>query len=396
MKIQPIFILILFLFSLINSVCAQSIQSIQKEKERSEKEIAYLNKLLNEAKNNKHISLGRLNIIQQKIIQSRKIITSLKQEVFYFEEQIKENEIRLTELTHKRESMLDLYSKLIYGLWKKKDNINKLMFIFSSSDFNQAYNRYKYFEQIQSYSKRQLIQISQINDSLYIQNIQLKEYVNQKNEALKEIDIKNADLLAQQRNEKQLVQELQKKEKDIVRKLQSEQKNRNRLAKELDKLIASQAKKSGSLTSAYKMTPEEKLVSEDFAKNKGKLPWPVNQGVISEKFGVNVHPIYKRVEMINNGISISTLKNADVRTVFNGVVSEILFMPGFNNVIIVQHGNYFTVYSNLADVVVKKGQKVTTKQIIGKIAYDQDNGSVLNFQVWKNMDKLDPENWLAR
>ena len=100
--------------------------------------------------------------------------------------------------------------------------------------------------------------------------------------------------------------------------------------------------------------------------------------------------------MINNGISISTLKNADVRTVFNGVVSEILFMPGFNNVIIVQHGNYFTVYSNLADVVVKKGQKVTTKQIIGKIAYDQDNGSVLNFQVWKNMDKLDPESWLAR
>ena len=98
--------------------------------------------------------MGRLNIIQQKIIQSRKIITSLKQEVFYFEEQIKENETRLTELTHKRESMLDLYIKLIYGLWKKKDNINKLMFIFSSSDFNQAYNRYKYFEQIQSYSKR--------------------------------------------------------------------------------------------------------------------------------------------------------------------------------------------------------------------------------------------------
>lgn len=395
MKIQYIFVLAVCFFSFTGSGFAQSIQDIKKEKEKSEKEIAYLNKLLNEARNNKNVSLTRLNIIQKKIIQSKKIISSLEKEVLFFEGQMKENEIRLTELTRTRESMLDLYSKLIYNLWKKKDNTNKLMFIFSSSDFNQAYYRYKYFEQIQSYSKRQLVQISRLNDSLYVRNMQLKEYVNQKNAALKEIDLKNADLLVQQKNERQFVRELQSKEKNIIRKLQNEQKNRNRLAKELNKLIASQTKKSGSSTSAYKMTPEEKLVSEDFAKNKGKLPWPVNQGVISEKFGVNVHPVYKRVEMLNNGINISTLKNAEIRTVFNGVISEILFMPGFNNVIIIQHGNYFTVYSNLADIVVKKGQKVSTKQIIGKIAYDNENGSVLNFQVWKNMDKLDPESWLA-
>lgn len=395
MKIQYIFILAVCFFSFTGSGFAQSIQDIKKEKEKSEKEIAYLNKLLNEARNNKNVSLTRLNIIQKKIIQSKKIISSLEKEVLFFEGQMKENEIRLTELTRTRESMLDLYSKLIYNLWKKKDNTTKLMFIFSSSDFNQAYYRYKYFEQIQSYSKRQLVQISRLNDSLYVRNMQLKEYVNQKNAALKEIDLKNADLLVQQKNERQFVQELQSKEKNIIRKLQNEQKNRNRLSKELNKLIASQTKKSGSSTSAYKMTPEEKLVSEDFAKNKGKLPWPVNQGVISEKFGVNVHPVYKRVEMLNNGINISTLKNAEIRTVFNGVISEILFMPGFNNVIIIQHGNYFTVYSNLADIVVKKGQKVSTKQMIGKIAYDNENGSVLNFQVWKNMDKLDPESWLA-
>lgn len=395
MKIQYIFVLAVCFFSFTGSGLAQSIQDIKKEKEKSEKEIAYLNKLLNEARNNKNVSLTRLNIIQKKIIQSKKIISSLEKEVLFFEGQMKENEIRLTELTRTRESMLDLYSKLIYNLWKKKDNTTKLMFIFSSSDFNQAYYRYKYFEQIQSYSKRQLVQISRLNDSLYVRNMQLKEYVNQKNAALKEIDLKNADLLVQQKNESQFVRELQSKEKNIIRKLQNEQKNRNRLAKELNKLIASQTKKSGSSTSAYKMTPEEKLLSEDFAKNKGKLPWPVNQGVISEKFGVNVHPVYKRVEMLNNGINISTLKNAEIRTVFNGVISEILFMPGFNNVIIIQHGNYFTVYSNLADIVVKKGQKVSTKQIIGKIAYDNENGSVLNFQIWKNMDKLDPESWLA-
>ena len=145
----------------------------------------------------------------------------------------------------------------------------------------------------------------------------------------------------------------------------------------------------------YKLTPEEKLISDDFAKNRGKLPWPVEQGFVSEKFGVNVHPVFKQVKLNNAGITITTSRNADVRAVFKGVVTEIMFIPGDNNVVIVRHGNYLTVYSNLVEVFIKKGDTVNVKQKIGKLAVSSGNNSTLNFQVWRDKDNLDPQLWLT-
>ncbi|MDE5638216.1 MAG: peptidoglycan DD-metalloendopeptidase family protein [Odoribacter sp.] len=396
MKLKYIGILFVFFFLSGLAGLGQSISSIRKDKEKIEKEITYLNKLLEEAKSDRNVSVERLNILQQKIVQSKSLIQSLKQEVKYLENQIGRNESRIFQLITDRESMLSMYGRLVYGLWKKRDKTDKLMFIFASSDFNQAYNRYKYFEQIQSYSKRQLALIGQMNDSLNVRNEELKKYIALKNAALDDIDIKNRDLITQQESENKLIAELQKKEKQIVKKLQAEAKNRERLERELNKLIASQAKKSGGTSSSYKLTPEEKLLSDDFSKNKGKLPWPVTQGIISEKFGVNPHPVYKRVLMSNDGINITTSKNAEVRAVFNGVVSDIALMPGINNAVIIRHGNYLTVYTNLVYVSVKKGEKVTTKQTIGKVAYDTEKGSIMGFQVWNNLNKQNPELWLAK
>lgn len=396
MKLKYIGILFLLFFLPELAGFSQSVSSIKKDKEKIEKEIAYLNKLLEEAKSNKNVSVERLNIIQQKMTQSKVLIQSLQQEVKYLENQINRNENQISQLLTDRESMLGMYSKLIYGLWKKRNKTDKLMFIFASSDFNQAYNRYKYFEQIQSYSKRQLALIGQMNDSLNVKNAELKKYMVLKNTALRDIDVQNRDLVSQQESENKLIFELQKKEKQIVKKLQAEAKNRERLEKELNKLIASQAKKLGGTSSTYKLTPEEQLLSDDFSKNRGKLPWPVTQGIISEKFGVNPHPVYKRVMMSNDGINITTSKSSEVRAVFNGVVSDIALMPGINNAVIIRHGNYLTVYTNLVYVSVKKGEKVTTKQTIGKVAYDNEKGSVLGFQVWNNLEKQNPELWLAK
>lgn len=389
---------ILFTFFLIPGLTgfAQSLSEIRKDKEKIEKEIAYLNKLLEEAKNDKSVSVERLKILQQKITNSKELINSLKQEVKYLEYQINRNENQISKLRLDKESTLNLYAKLVYGLWKKRNKTDKLMFIFASSDFNQAYNRYKYFEQIQSYSRRQLALIGQINDSLSIKNTELKKYIALKNTTLSDINVKSKDLQTQQKNENKLMSDLQKKENQIVKKLQIESKNRERLQKELDKLIASQLEKSGGSSSENRLTPTEKQLSEDFSKNHGKLPWPVTQGIISEKFGVNPHPIYKHVLMSNNGINITTSKNAEVRTVFNGIVSDITLMSGINNAVIIRHGNYLTVYTNLIHVSVKKGEKVTTKQVIGKVAYDSEKGSILGFQVWNNLNKQNPELWLAK
>ncbi len=390
---------ILFLIILLPclTVCAQSVNDIKKQKEKTEKEISYLNKLLNDATKSKSVSIEKLNILQEKIVQSKKLLNSLNQEVYYIQKDIELNEKRIGELQAEKDAMLKLYSKLVYGSWKKRNKTNKLMFILSSSDFNQAYNRFKYFQQVQEYSGRQLELIRQVNDSLNLKNQYLKSLMIQKNSVLNTICVKNQELESEKSKENQYVSELQKKEKELQKKLQNETQRQQRLAKELNKLIARQIKKSGSTSSTkYKLTPEEKLVSDDFVKNKGKLPWPVVQGFISKKFGINVDPVYKRVKTFSDGINIMTSKNADVRAVFQGVVSEIGYNPFSNNFIIIRHGNYLTLYLNVINISVKKGDKVNTKDVLGKVGYDPEEGSVLIFQLWKDIEKQNPELWLAK
>ncbi len=387
-------ILVLFFSCTLTIAYSQSIEAIKKKNEKTEKEIAYLNKLLSTARNDQSATVQKITIINQKIVKGKEMIQSLTNEIKYIEKNIDDNESVKSGLEANRKQMLDFYAKMVYETWKKRNISDKLVYIFSSSSFSQAYARYKYFEQVQDYSKRQLKQIQQTNDSLTTINTQLAKLIAQKNLAQSKISAQNNELIKEQNEANKYVAELKKKEKELVRKLNAEIKNRERFKKELEKLIAAQAKKSGSKNSNYKLTPEEKLISDDFAKNRGKLPWPVEQGFVSEKFGINVHPVFKQVKLNNAGITITTSRNADVRAVFKGVVTEIMFIPGDNNVVIVRHGNYLTVYSNLVEIFIKKGDTVNVKQKIGKLA-SSGEGSTLNFQVWKDKDNLDPQLWLT-
>lgn len=394
-----IFLIITLLFHAVG--IAQSVTTVRKQKEKTEKEISYLNKLLQDAAKNKNVSTEKLNILQEKIAQSKKLLYSLNQEVNYLQENISRNELRISELEAEKNSMLDLYSKLVYSTWKKRNKTDKLMFIFSSADFNQAYNRFKYFQQIQEYSGRQLELIHQVNDSLNMKNQDLKQLMGQKNIVLNTIHVKSKELESEKLKENSYVTELQKKEKELKRRLQKQIQDRERLAKQLNKLISQQIKKGKDSSSGSRLTPEEKLISDDFARNKGKLPWPVMEGFISKKFGLSTDPVHKLVKMFNYGVDITTSKNAQVRAVFSGVVTQIGFISGGNNVVVIQHGDYFTVYPNLIKVTVKQGDKVNTKDILGTVNYDSEEGSILNFQIWKitgktEPDKLNPEQWLAK
>lgn len=394
-----IFLIITLLFHAVG--IAQSVTAVRKQKEKTEKEISYLNKLLQDAAKNKNVSTEKLNILQEKIAQSKKLLNSLNQEVNYLQENISRNELRISELEAEKNSMLDLYSKLVYSTWKKRNKTDKLMFIFSSADFNQAYNRFKYFQQIQEYSGRQLELIHQVNDSLNMKNQDLKQLMGQKNIVLNTIHVKSKELESEKLKENSYVTELQKKEKELKRRLQKQIQDRERLAKQLNKLISQQIKKGKDSSSGSRLTPEEKLISDDFARNKGKLPWPVMEGFISKKFGLSTDPVHKLVKMFNYGVDITTSKNAQVRAVFSGVVTQIGFISGGNNVVVIQHGDYFTVYPNLIKVTVKQGDKVNTKDILGTVNYDSEEGSILNFQIWKitgktEPDKLNPEQWLAK
>ena len=387
-------LIVIFLFSFTFSY-SQSIDAIKKKNEKTEKEIAYLNKLLENARKDKSSTIQKVSIINQKIGKGKEMIQSLTNEVNYLDGQIKKNESVKSGLESDKQRMLEFYSKMVYDTWKKRNESDKLIYIFSSSSFAQAYARYKYFEQVQDYSKRQIQLIEQTNDSLTAINRELSKLIILKSETQSKITSQNNQLIREQNEANTYIADLKKKEKELLRKLNIEIKNRERFKKELEKLIAAQAKKSGSKNSTYKLTPEEKLISDDFAKNRGKLPWPVEQGFVSEKFGVNVHPVFKQVKLNNAGITITTSRNADVRAVFKGVVTEIMFIPGDNNVVIVRHGNYLTVYSNLVEIFIKKGDTVNVKQKIGKLAVSSGNNSTLNFQVWRDKDNLDPQLWLT-
>ena len=387
-------LIVIFLFSFTFSY-SQSIDAIKKKNEKTEREIAYLNKLLENARKDKSSTIQKVSIINQKIGKGKEMIQSLTNEVNYLDGQIKKNESVKSALESDKQRMLEFYSKMVYETWKKRNESDKLIYIFSSSSFAQAYARYKYFEQVQDYSKRQIQLIEQTNDSLTAINRELSKLIILKSETQSKITFQNNQLIREQNEANTYIADLKKKEKELLRKLNIEIKNRERFKKELEKLIAAQAKKSGSKNSTYKLTPEEKLISDDFAKNRGKLPWPVEQGFVSEKFGVNVHPVFKQVKLNNAGITITTSRNADVRAVFKGVVTEIMFIPGDNNVVIVRHGNYLTVYSNLVEIFIKKGDTVNVKQKIGKLAVSSGNNSTLNFQVWRDKDNLDPQLWLT-
>ncbi len=374
---------------------SQSINEVKKKKEQAEKEISYLNKLLSSTRNNRMTTLQKLTIINQKIVKGKEIIQGLNDEVSYLEKLITDNERVKTHLESNRQKMLDFYAKMVYETWKKRNQSDKLAFIFSSTTLMQAYARYKYFDQVQDYSKRQIELIKVTNDSLTTVNNKLNLLVSEKNEKQSLIVAKNAELTKEQNQANSYVNELKKKERELDKKLKAEIKKREVLANKLKSLIAAQAKKSGSKNSNYKLTPEEKLISDDFAKNRGKLPWPVEEGFVSEKFGVNVHPLFKQVKLTNDGITVTTSAGADVRSVFTGTVVEIMFIPGYNNVVMIRHGNYLTLYSNMIKVYIRKGDVIKLKQKIGKLASDNESSSTLNFQIWRDKEKLDPQLWLS-
>lgn len=389
--------LLLAMLLLTTTLFGQSISSIKQQKEKSEKEISYLNKLLNETKNSQNASMSRLQLLQTKMQKNRSYMHNLNVEIDNLERKIDRNSSDIQRLESERQGVLDIYHASIYNGWRSKGQGKTLLFILSASDFNQAYNRFKHIQQTHTYSVKQLNFLNQLNDSLIGKNKELSFLISNKNKAINNLNRQRKEYEQDEVGEQSAITQLKNQEKELRKKLEIEMRQRRRLANQLNKLIAAQRKKSVKGASGkFQLTPEEKIISADFAKNRGRLPWPVTEGIISEKFGINRHPVYNRVELINDGINITTNKHSDVRSVFTGIVTSVWLVERMNNVVIIQHGNYFTVYTNLEQVYVNKGDKVITKESIGKLAFDVDKGSVLHFQVWEGMNKLNPELWLVK
>lgn len=392
----------LFLFFASVESFGQSLTELRKQKEKMAAEIEYINNLLKETNENAKSSLNRLAVLEKQIKLQDKLIENINHEIDYLESSIKVSSHKVDSLTSELQIVKENYALLVRYARRNQNNTNQLFFLLSSDDFNQAYKRFIYLRQYADYRRQQVKRITEVKNSLYSQ---ITDFNNRKDEKqnLLVSKINQTKKIEQQKvQQNEYYTQLQQTEKELKKKLENQRKSEIRLQLEIEKAIAEEAKKATRKSSkepgGVALTKEEKALSGDFSNNQGRFPWPVQHGLITDRFGEHPHPVLKYVMVRNSGIDITTQANEKARSIFKGEVSKVISMPGGSLAVIIRHGNYLTVYSNLSEVYVKAGQKVDTKEEIGKIFTDKedDNKTVLKFQLWRDITKLDPEEWILR
>ena len=392
-----LFIKICFVLLTFSSLFAQSRTELQKRKKQLLEEIELSNSVLDQTLAAKNVSVHQLKALKQKIAIRSQLIRTIQKEVGCIKEEVQMS-IRQQELLVADLDLLKIsYSKLVLQAYKSSRHFNRLLFLFSSSDFQQAYKRLFYIRQISKYRMFQAAEIEQKNLDLEKSIVVLKNQRSIKQNLISDKRLENQLLNQEQAQESVSLATLAEKEKDLKKELKDKRNKRKTIQKEIEKIIAEELRKvnaSGS-TKAFASTPEAIALSKSFTANKGKLPWPVAKGLVISKFGKQKHPVLSGVVIENNGIEIATESHSTCRAVFNGKVSTVLSMPNGIKVVMVRHGEYISVYSNLSEVYVVKGETVSTKSPLGIVLTSQHDGStMLDFQLWKVSDKLNPQKWL--
>jgi septal ring factor EnvC (AmiA/AmiB activator) len=374
----------------------QNRKDLEMERKKTQDEIEFTNNLLKTTQEKRQKSVEEYIITNKKIELRQRNIGQISNEITQIEKNINYEINVIGSLRKDLEKLRAEYSKLIYQSYKTKQTNDKLMYVLSSTDFNQAYRRVKYLHQYSRYRKTQIQSIEATRTVLEKRVSNYEELKNDKQRLLSEVSQENRRLTSERSQQEVLLRELTKTEKQLKAEIEKKQKLAEELKRRIEKLIAEEIEKSKKGAKFYQLTPEERLLDDQFASNVKRIPWPLERGIITEKFGEHNHPVLSGIKVRNDGIDISTAKNSPVRAVFNGTVRNVFVIPGMNKVVIIRHGSYLTVYSNLIDVYVKAGENVTTKQAIGVLAAEaKSDVSILKFQIWKENEKLDPERWLA-
>ena len=411
------FSLFFFCFLLSFSCFSQTKDELKKQKTELEKEISYTAELLSKTKKNKTKSLNYLKVLKSQIKSKEQLLITLHVEIALINKQIQKTEVSIIDTEEyilkseeNLQNLKDEYAKMIYAAFKQKGSRNDLIFIISSDDFNQAYKRIIYLKQYTKFRENQSHKIIESQQELTVKKEKL---VQQKDRLIEESAIKGYLVTSKKdelesvnatKDEKEhLVIKLSKSERLFKKKIQDKQKKSKALDDKLRKIIEEEIRKSREEAKRYDgvnsfgLTPEALALSSEFNNNKGKLPWPLEKGVIVEQYGKQKHAVFSGIETFNNGIDIATDENSVVRVVFDGSISRIFFIKGEGKAILVNHGEYFTVYSGLEEVVVKVGDKVLSKEKLGIVLTQEvENKTELHFEIWKGYDKNDPSKWLYK
>ncbi len=378
---------ILLYFSFVH-ISAQSddIGKLKSEHAKYISEINRANKLLVSKKKSKNNTLNQLELLNSKLSIQNQLLLSYKEEISLLNDEVNRNLLLLNDLNDDIKSLKKNYSNLIIEANKfSTSNYNEFMLLFSSSSFSEAYRRFQLLRQYSSYRKKQGIVLNESiikHDSI----LQVQENIlNSKQSVYDSLFNQSRNIEKSISSKKLMIAKLNTDERWLKQNIKNNTKKSKSLQKEIEKLISREANKSATFDPS------------DFYKFKGKLPWPVSNGIVTSYFGEHNHPSLKGVKVKNNGIDITTTKDNDVKSIFDGKVSRVIAIPGYNKAVIVRHGKYLTVYANLKDVSVKNGQILAKNQKIGRIfTSSTDNNAILHFEVWEGSKKINPLIWLGK
>ncbi len=383
-------IIIVMAFLLCLPAMGQDVKEHQERKKQLEEEIALIDKQLGTTSKKRKESLNTLILTRQKLDTRKKLIDRLDSEIDGYDRSISSTNAQIHRLNDRLDTLRKYHADLVLGAYKTRDNKVWFMYILSSKDINQGMRRWSYLKNISKTVRQQAEAIKRTELDLELENARLGQLRENSMQAKAQREKERDELSAEERRANSMVVKLSRQEKSMKRDLEQKRKEVERLNKEIERILAEAVRKQ----KAGEGEAVDYALSAKFGENKGKLPWPVN-GVVIQKFGQNYHPVFKNLKMpYNNGINISATAGSTAKSVFDGVVKQILVMPGYDQCVLVQHGEYFTFYCKLKRVYVKRGDKVSTGEKIGEISLNEDGNAELHFQLWKGTDKQNPENWL--
>ncbi|MGE5942922.1 MAG: murein hydrolase activator EnvC family protein [Flavobacteriales bacterium] len=398
------------LIFLLTSVIAFSQTTKQAELEARRQELRLeIQKISQLQAENKSKQKSQLSLIQEfnyKISVINNLIKVTNQQTNLLTRDINNNQKRITNLRKELENLKKDYAAMVVKSYKSKNQQSRIMFLLSSEDFKQAYKRLQYIKQYSNHQKEQGETIKAKTLELQEVNKSLQKQKNDKQNLIAENRALQKSLEKERVEHQSLINSINKNISLYTAQIREKQREADRIDREIENIIkaaiASSNKKAGKTTtttssSSFALTAEEKVLAASFVSNKGKLPWPVEKGYVTVGYGTQPSSIDKSVSIQSNGVRIATEKGAKVRAVFNGEVSRIVLIKNANPVVMIRHGNYITAYKNLSKVYVKEGDKVTTKQLIGEVFTNPNDGeTVLSFIIFKEAKTENPASWIYK
>lgn len=379
-------------------------QELEERRQELRQEIQKINKLQLENKSKEKSQLSLIESYNYKISVLNNLITVTNQQANLLTREINTNQKKISKLRTELKALKDDYAAMIVKSYRSKNQQSRIMFLLSSNNFKQAYKRLQYMKQYSDHQKQQGQEIKVKSDELQVINTNLLKQKEEKQNLIAENKVVQKSLEDERKQHQSLMASIKKNINVYAAQIRAKQQEADRIDREIERIIreaiAKSNKKAGKAetSTGFALTPEEKVLASNFIANKGKLPWPVEKGFVTVRYGTQPSPIDKSLTIRSNGVRIATEKNAKVLAIFNGEVSRIVVIKNSNPIVMIRHGNYITAYKNLSKVYVKEGDKVTTKQEIGEVFTNPSNGdTILNFVIYdQKVNTLNPAEWIYK